>query len=143
MTLVSILLFVFLFPPLLSFFTFFSPQTAMCIPVFLTCDFLLSEKLNWWWLSTLLQWGQQIIHTVAGVCTHPLWMPVCCSQCLLRIFIQFHLALPDPCLCFIWLKCKHPDICKQILKHPGILFLFRKFKSCKLKLPKLSKIMNT
>lgn len=60
------------------------------------------------------------------------------GSALLGIFIQFHLALPDPCLCFIWLKCKYPDICKQILKHPGILFLLRKFKSCKLKTAKIS-----
>lgn len=74
-----------------------------------------------------------------AVCTHPLGMSeFVAGSALLGIFIQFHLALPDPCLCFIWLKCKHPDICKQILKHPGILFLLRKFKSCKLKLPKIS-----
>ena len=129
-----------------SSFLFTSPppkQPCVCLS-FWHVTFSYHKNWNWWWLSTILQRGHQVINTVASVCTHLLWMSqFVAGSALLGICIQFNLALSDPLWCFIWLKCNNPDICRQILKHPGILFLLRKFKSCKLKLPKLSKIMNT
>lgn len=61
---------------------FFSPQTAMCMPVFLTCDFLLSEKLKLMMTLNYTPTGAPD-NKYCGKCVYPPArnVRVCCRQC--------------------------------------------------------------